>query len=131
MEGISASTVNRTQTGTMVMAAANIWNAGPTAAVKMAYGGGLAEDVSGANVTSGPNGVIMPADIRPTATNRPVAIVRDADGSVIDAFFGKWARHRWHRNSYTLSVTGQPTRLFITAVTGESATLNFELDKYP
>ena len=31
----------------------------------------------------------------------------------------------------TLSITGHPTRLFITAVTGESATLNFEPDKYP
>jgi hypothetical protein len=30
-----------------------------------------------------------------------------------------------------LSVAGQPSRLFVTAVTGESATLNFELDKHP
>ena len=30
-----------------------------------------------------------------------------------------------------LSITGQPTRLFVTAVVGESATLNFELDKHP
>lgn len=89
--GNLSAAVNRTQTGAMIIAAANIWNAVPTAAVKMAYGGGLAEDVSGADVTSGSNGVTVPADIRPAATNRPVAIVQDADGSVIDAFFGKGA----------------------------------------
>jgi hypothetical protein len=30
-----------------------------------------------------------------------------------------------------LSIVGQPSRLFVTAVTGEWATLNFELDRHP
>jgi hypothetical protein len=30
-----------------------------------------------------------------------------------------------------LSIAGQASRLFVTAVVGESATLNFELDKHP
>jgi hypothetical protein len=54
-------------------------------------GGALAEDVNGSNVTVGASGVILPADIQPTATSKPVAVVYDADGSVIDAIYGTGA----------------------------------------
>jgi hypothetical protein len=76
----------------LALSALNVWGAVATAGVKLVYGGVLAEDVSGANVKVGPNGVItMPADIQPTATNRPLGIIFDEDGSVIDAFYGAGA----------------------------------------
>lgn len=62
-----------------------------TAAVTIQNGGSLAEDVSGTNVTTGTTGVTLPADIQPTATSKPVAVVYDADGSVINAIYGAGA----------------------------------------
>ena len=47
--------------------------------------------MNGSNVTVGASGVTLPADIQPTATNRPVAVVYDADGSVINAIYGAGA----------------------------------------
>ncbi len=93
--GIS-SFVNETKSMAMVAAAAAVWNSVPTAAVQIARVGKLAENVSGANVYDMPNGtatptVNMPADIQPTATDKPLAVVFDADGAVIDAFFGEGA----------------------------------------
>jgi hypothetical protein len=76
---------------TLVAQSANAWNNVPTAAVNITLGGNLNEDVSGANVTVGPNGISMPADVQSTATSKPLGIVYDADGSVIDAFFGQGA----------------------------------------
>src|SRR5215470_4611203 len=75
----------------LVAQAANAWNNVPTAAVSITNGGNLNEDVSGANVTAGANGIAMPADIQSTAISKPVAIVYDTDGSVINAFFGSGA----------------------------------------
>ncbi len=43
--------------------------------------GQLAEDVSGANVSASGGTIALPADIRPSANNLPVAIVYDADGA--------------------------------------------------
>jgi len=75
----------------LVAQSANAWNAVPTAAVNITLGGNLNEDVSGANVTVGPNGITMPADIQSTATSKPLGVIYDADGSVINAFFGQGA----------------------------------------
>jgi IPT/TIG domain len=75
----------------LVAASANAWNNVPTAAVSITLGGYLNEDISGANVTTGASGVTMPADIQSTAISEPLAIVFDADGSVINAFFGPGA----------------------------------------
>ncbi|QNI30556.1 IPT/TIG domain-containing protein [Alloacidobacterium dinghuense] len=75
----------------LVAQSASVWNNVPTAAVSITNGGSLNEDVSGANVSAGPNGITMPADIQPTATSKPLGIVYDADGSVINAFFGAGA----------------------------------------
>src|SRR5271165_4000746 len=83
--------VTENQARTMIANAVAVWNSVATAAVKITYKGMLSEDVNGTNVTSGPNGITMPADIRSTATTRPVAVVLDADGSVIDTFFGAGA----------------------------------------
>ncbi|HST12364.1 MAG TPA: hypothetical protein VLL05_18460 [Terriglobales bacterium] len=65
------------------------WTSISTAAVSATRGGQLAEDVNGLNVIFNSDRTItMPADIRPTATTKPVAIVYDADGAVTDALIG-------------------------------------------
>jgi hypothetical protein len=87
-QGPLSSAVNNQTAAATVAAAAAVWNAVPTAAVGVDRGGSLAENVSGENVIATPEGITMPADIESTATNTPVAVVFDMDGSVIDAFYG-------------------------------------------
>ncbi len=89
--GNLSATVTWSQARTMMANAAAVWNSVATAAVKIVYAGTLSEDVNGTNVTAGPSGITMPADIRSTATNKPVGVVFDADGSVINAFLGAGA----------------------------------------
>jgi hypothetical protein len=67
------------------------WTSIPTAAVSATRAGGLAEDVSGANVSSGAGVPTLPTDILPSATSLPVAIVYDADGAVTNALLGEGA----------------------------------------
>ncbi|MGA2832189.1 MAG: IPT/TIG domain-containing protein [Terracidiphilus sp.] len=101
-QGPLNATVTNQQACAMVDAAAALWNAVPTAGVTLTDMGSLNEDVNGANITvSGTNftvtgqqldqlGVITaPADITPSATSYPLGIIFDADGSVIDAIYGK------------------------------------------
>jgi hypothetical protein len=90
-QGDLSATVTKYPAEDLVNAAMNSWSSVATAAVKFTYNGTLAEDVSGTNVTVGPNGIKMPADMQPTATNRPLGIIFDTDGSVINAFFGAGA----------------------------------------
>ena len=90
-QGNLSATVTNAQANTMVASAVAVWNAVATAAVKISAKGTLGEDVSGSNVTAGANGVSLPPDIQSTATTKPVAIVYDADGSVIDALYGAGA----------------------------------------
>jgi len=103
-QGPLNSSVTNQQAKAMVDAAAALWNAIPTAGVALTDKGSLNEDVSGANiVVSGTNftvtneqvnqtGVLTaPADVTPSATSFPLGIVFDADGSVIDALYGKGA----------------------------------------
>jgi hypothetical protein len=67
------------------------WTGVPTAALAVTWGGQLAEDVTGSNITVS-NGVITgPADITPSATGTPVGVVYDYDGSVTDALLGTGA----------------------------------------
>ena len=55
-----------------------VWTSVPTAALAISNGGQLAEDVSGANLTLSPSGVILgPSDITPVATGTPLGIVYD------------------------------------------------------
>ncbi|WP_446745583.1 IPT/TIG domain-containing protein [Silvibacterium acidisoli] len=90
-QGALSTTETSAQASAMVIAAANVWNAVTTAEVQIAYAGTLSEDVSGLNVTNA-NGVLSePADILPADTARPVAVIYDADGSVIDALYGQGA----------------------------------------
>jgi len=96
-QGPLSASVSNPQATAMVDAAAALWSSVPTAGVTLTDKGPLNEDVSGANiVVSGANftvtgeqtnqlGVITaPADVAPSATGFPLAIIFDADGSVID-----------------------------------------------
>ena len=71
-----------------VAQAAMIWNRVSTAAMGIQFGGNLAENVD--NYLASHNGA-WPADILPTATNKPVAVVFDATGAVIDSIYGTGA----------------------------------------
>jgi hypothetical protein len=88
-----------------VASAFGIWTAVPTAAISVISGGQLAEDVNGSNIAVNSEGVITaPADITPSATNKPVGIVYDYDGSVTNALLGAGA--------------GNPGECFFNAVYG-------------
>jgi hypothetical protein len=91
-QGPLSATVSNAQATAMVDAAAAIWNAVPTAGVALADKGTLNEDVNGSNILVNSSGTILaPADVTPSATGYPVAVIYDADGSVIDALFGPTA----------------------------------------
>jgi len=67
----------------------NHWTSVSTAAIATTRAGELNEDVSGQNVIANPDGsVTLPDDIVPTAVDKPVAVVYDADGKVTDALLG-------------------------------------------
>jgi hypothetical protein len=81
------------------------WTAVASAAVTANAAGQLTEDVNGGNIEVGPNGVVTaPSDITPSATQTPVGIVYDFDGSVTDALLGNGA--------------GDPSQCFWNAVYG-------------
>ena len=68
------------------------WTAVTTAALTVNAAGQLAEDVSGSNIAVNSSGIVTsPADITPAATQTPVGIVYDEDGSVTDALLGAGA----------------------------------------
>ena len=68
------------------------WTSVTTAALTATNAGQLAEDVSGTNIAADSYGTITaPADITASATQAPVAIVYDYDGSVTDALLGAGA----------------------------------------
>jgi hypothetical protein len=68
------------------------WTSIPTAAIAATRAGQLNEDVSGANVFANSDGTAsLPPDIAPDAIGTPLAVVYDADGSVIDALVGAGA----------------------------------------
>lgn len=68
------------------------WTSVPTAAVAAVRDGQLAEDVSSANVLAlGDGSFSLPADILDSATDKPLAIVYDSDGQVLEALVGEGA----------------------------------------
>ena len=87
-QGPLNSQISNQQATAMVDAAAAIWSAVPTAGVVLTDSGSLNEDVNGANVMAGNQVFAAPADVTPAATNYPLAVVFDADGSVINSLFG-------------------------------------------
>jgi hypothetical protein len=81
------------------------WTSVSTAALTATNAGQLAEDVNGGNIAVSSSGVVTaPADITPSATQTPVGIVYDYDGSVTDALLGADA--------------GDPSQCFWNAVYG-------------
>ena len=88
-QGALNSSVSNQQATAMVDAAAAMWNAVRTAGVTLVDRGPLNEDVNGSNIiVSSSGGITAPSDLTPPATNYPVGVIYDADGSVIDAIFG-------------------------------------------
>ncbi len=88
-QGPLNAAVTNQQATAMVDAAASLWSGVPTAGVTLTHMGPLNEDVSGANIVVNSTGVVTaPADVTPAATSYPLAVIYDADGSVIDAIFG-------------------------------------------
>ena len=67
------------------------WSGVATAAISATRDGDLDEDVNGGNVFFAAGDLVLPADIRPSALAKPVAIVYDDDGGVIDALLGNGA----------------------------------------
>ncbi len=90
-QGELSSSVSNSQAASLVANAAAVWSGVPTGAVAITQGGSLAEDVSGSNVranTPAGTGAVLPTDAQPAATSKPVAIVLDTDGSVINDIYG-------------------------------------------
>jgi hypothetical protein len=81
------------------------WTSVSAAALNVASAGELAEDVNDTNIAVNSSGTVTaPADITPSATQTPVGIVYDFDGSVTDALLGAGA--------------GDPSQCFWNAVYG-------------
>jgi hypothetical protein len=88
-QGPLSSSVTNLQATAMVDAAAALWSAIPTAGINLIDIGPLNEDVNGSNIVVNSSGQITePSDVNPSATNYPLAVIYDADGSVINALFG-------------------------------------------
>lgn len=88
-QGPLSSFVTNQQATAMVDAAAALWSGVSTAGVTLTDMGPLNEDVNGSNIQVNSSGQITaPADVTPAATNYPLAVIYDADGSVINAIFG-------------------------------------------
>ena len=89
--------VSNQQATAMVDAAAALWNAVSTAGVTLTDKGSLNEDVNSANIVANASSqptqpsIAQPSDVAPSSTTYPLAVVYDADGSVIDALFGPTA----------------------------------------
>ena len=87
-QGPLSATVSNQQATAMVDAAAAIWSAVPTAGVTLTDEGPLNEDVNGLNISAVKAIITAPADVTPSAINYPLAVIYDANGSVINAIFG-------------------------------------------
>jgi hypothetical protein len=87
-QGPLSANLSNQQATAMVDAAAAIWSAVPTAGVTLTDNGSLNEDVSGLNIAATNAIITAPADVTPNATNYPLAVIYDADGSVINTIFG-------------------------------------------
>ncbi len=81
-----------TAANSFVAGAFSQWTTVSTAALTANAAGQLAEDVNGSNIEVNSNGIVTaPADITPSATQTPLGIVYDYDGSVTDALLGSGA----------------------------------------
>jgi hypothetical protein len=83
--------INNLQATAMVDTAAALWNSVSTAGVLLTDSGSLNEDISGSNVVAENQVLAAPSDVSPSATNYPLAVIYDTDGSVINSLFGTGA----------------------------------------
>jgi hypothetical protein len=76
----------------LVASAVQQWSSVAAANLAISAAGELAEDVNGDNIAVNSAGVVTaPSDITPSATQKPVGIVYDYDGSVTNALLGDGA----------------------------------------
>jgi hypothetical protein len=95
------------QADALVATAFGAWTTVPGVALTATQAGHLAEDVNGSNIQANLEGVVSaPADIMSSATNTPVGIVYDIDGSVTDAMLGEGAGDL--QDCFTNAVYGGP-----------------------
>jgi len=88
-QGDLSATVTHDEAVVMVDAAAALWSEVTTAAVALTNKGVLNENVSGANLLVNTlSQITAPDDVAPSATDHPLAILFDEDGSIIDAIYG-------------------------------------------
>ena len=91
-QGALSPILTNAQADALVAAAVAPWTATSGVGLTVTQAGHLAEDVNGSNIQVNSSGQITaPADVTPSATNYPVAVIYDADGSVIDAIYGATA----------------------------------------
>ena len=84
-QGILSPLLDQNGANNFVADAFSRWTSVSTTALAATRSGSLAEDVNGSNIST--NGA-LPSDIQPTAIGKPLAIVFDNDGQVIDALMG-------------------------------------------
>ena len=91
-QGSLSPTLTNAQADSLVATAFSTWTSLAGVSLTATQAGHLAEDVNGTNIAATVAGVVTaPADITSSATNTPVAIVYDADGSVTGALLGQGA----------------------------------------
>ncbi len=89
--GDLSPTVSHAAADAMVAQAASVWNI-QTASVVLSQGGSLNEHVSGADVSAGSTGLVLPADVQSTNyAAKQIAVIYDTDGSVTDLLLGSGA----------------------------------------
>jgi len=93
--GPLSSSVSNSSANSLVATAFAPWNAVVYSAVNLTSSGNLNEDVSGGNVyidsSSGSPIVVWPSDAATTYTPKPLAVIYDEDGSIIDLLLGSGA----------------------------------------
>jgi hypothetical protein len=95
------------QANALVASAFSTWTSISGVALTASWGGQLAEDVNGSNIETNGFGVVTaPADITPSATDTPVGIVYDYDGTVTDSILGEGAGNL--ADCFTNAVYGGP-----------------------
>ncbi|HUQ50293.1 MAG TPA: hypothetical protein VM056_06225, partial [Terriglobales bacterium] len=83
-QGNLSAVLDQNAANDFVATAFQRWTTVPNANVSAVRSGSLNQDVNGGNVSSS-------ADIQPTATNKPLAIIYDQDGAGTDALLGAGA----------------------------------------
>lgn len=89
--GALNAAVSHAQADAMVAAAAAVWNV-PSSRLTLTQGGALAQHLSSANVFFDGQQMVFPDDVKlANYRAKPIAIVYDTDGSVIDTLLGSGA----------------------------------------